>query len=67
MKLLESEKTFVRVQWEASEPGGEVHSFEATLCRQHREEIWQRHSSLTGCRQRGQVCDLCNGRTPTRV
>jgi hypothetical protein len=67
MKLLEEEKTFLRVRWEASEPGGEVCSYEATLCRYHREEIWRQHSSLMGCRQRGQLCDLCDGRTPTRI
>jgi hypothetical protein len=67
MKLLEDEKTFLRVRWEAAEPGGEVASFEATLCRDHREEIWQRHPGLTGSRQRGHLCDLCDGRTPTRI
>ena len=67
MKLLEGEQTFLRVRWEASQPGGEVISFEATLCRHHREEIWHQHFDLTGCRQRGHFCDLCEGRTPTRI
>jgi hypothetical protein len=67
MKLLEREQTFLRVRWQASQPGGEVVSFEATLCRHHREEIWHRHSGLTGSRQQGGSCDLCEGRTPTRV
>ncbi len=67
MKVLEREQTFLRVRWEASQPGDQVIMFEATLCRHHREEIWQQNSALRGCRQRGHSCDLCEGRTPTRV
>lgn len=68
MKVLEVERTFLRVRWEAAQPGdGLAVAFEATLCRHHREEIWHRVSDLTGCRQLGYSCDLCEGRTPMRV
>jgi len=56
------------VRWQAAQLGdGEPVGFEATLCRHHREVIWFRHSNLTGCRQLGNSCDLCEGRTPVRL
>jgi hypothetical protein len=67
MKVLEREQTFLRVRWKASQPDGGVNTLEATLCRHHREEVWHQHFGLTGCGQRGYSCDLCEGRTPTRV
>jgi hypothetical protein len=68
MKLLKGEQTFLRVRWETAQPrDGEAVAFEATLCRHHREEVWRRHSALTGCRQFGSSCDLCEGRTPIRA
>jgi hypothetical protein len=67
MKVLEYEQTFLRVRWKASQPVGDEATFEATLCRRHREDIWHRHLSLTGCGERGSSCDLCEGRPPTRL
>ena len=68
MKVLVGEQTFMLVRWQATESGdGEPAAFEATLCRHHREVIWFRHSNLTGCRRLGSSCDLCEGRTPTRL
>ena len=67
MKVLECERTFLRVRWQAVQANGEAVSFEATLCRRHREEIWHRHPGLTGSGQRGHSCDLCGGRIPTRI
>ena len=60
MKVLEREQTFVRVRWRASQLDGEAVSFEATLCRRHREEIWHRHPGVLGCGQRGR-CRSCRG------
>jgi hypothetical protein len=68
MEVLAGEQTFLLVRWLAAElgDGGPV-AFEAMLCRRHREVIWCRHSNLTGCRQLGNSCDLCEGRAPMRV
>ena len=68
MKVLEGVQTFLRVRWETTPSGdGDAVAYEATLCRHHREEIWERHSALTGCSKFGHSCDLCEGRTPLRI
>ncbi len=68
MKLMEKEPTFVKISWETAHPGtGHVVTFEATLCRLHRQELDSWHPAARGSRQLGDSCDLCEGRRPRRA
>jgi hypothetical protein len=69
MKLAERGPIFLLVGWEA--PGAENEeaiTFQATLCRDHRQTIWDQYEPNTwGCRRLGDSCDFCEGRGPRRA
>lgn len=67
MKLLEREPTYLLIRWEAAQPGeGGLITFEASLCRSHREEFFS-NPTARGSGQLGHSCDLCRGRGPRKV
>lgn len=62
---VQSEPVFLRVRWEARWPGGRIATLEATLCRSHRDDIWNLSSNVRGLGELGYSCDFCEGRRPT--
>ena len=65
MKLRESRPQFLRIWGELADPmTGKPVVFEAMLCLRHRQEIASRFPGARGTGQRGELCDLCEGRRP---
>ena len=63
-----SDPQFLSLLWEVADPGdGPPATFEAFLCKRHRQEIALQHPSARGTRRLGESCDLCEGRAPTPV
>jgi hypothetical protein len=67
MKLLERGPVFLHIHWAVRGEQGESVSFEATLCKRHREQIWLQNPSARAHGQLGDSCDLCEGRNPTKT
>lgn len=65
MKLREARPQFLLIWWGVTDrETRETVAFEAMLCFKHRQEIASQHAGARGCGQRGESCDLCDGRRP---
>src|ERR1700730_7851827 len=58
------EPQFLRVQWEDTPEQGAAITLEAMACLRHRVEIALAFASARGFGERGDACDLCQGRNP---
>ncbi len=67
MRVIHKEPAYLLMRWEAAQPGeGDLVTFEAALCRAHREELFS-NPTARGCGKLGSSCALCEGREPVRV
>jgi hypothetical protein len=56
---------FLTIRWDATAEDGTPVTFQATLCKAHRQVIALKSSSARGVRRQfGESCDLCDGRPP---
>ncbi len=67
VKMLQADPVFLHIKWILEQEGGESVTFEASLCRAHREQIYLQNPSARGSRRFGSSCDLCEGRGPRRA
>ncbi len=58
---------FLRIRWEETTEQGAAVTLEAMACLRHRREIALAYPSARGAGGRGDVCDLCEGRSPRPI
>ena len=64
MRAREVPPQFLQISWEVTDPEGKPLGIEAMLCLRHRQEMAAQFPSVRGTGQRGESCDLCDGRRP---